>query len=135
MSHIDNEDSIAGCPTLFQQYIDKSLDVRLTVLDGRSVGVALVARDDAGNQLCDIRRNNMDSVQYDFIAVPNEILAAVRGMLQRYSLRFGAFDFVVDKAGIWYFLEVNPNGQWAWLDQVADAGISALFVDAFQAHS
>jgi glutathione synthase/RimK-type ligase-like ATP-grasp enzyme len=31
-------------------------------------------------------------------------------------LKFGAIDLILTPAGEYVFLEVNPNGQWAWLD-------------------
>lgn len=36
--------------------------------------------------------------------------------MQSYGLRFGAIDMLRTTASEYVFLEVNPNGQWAWLD-------------------
>jgi hypothetical protein len=33
----------------------------------------------------------------------------------------------------WYFFEVNPNGQWAWLDLCADATIYKSVCKSFSA--
>jgi hypothetical protein len=33
--------------------------------------------------------------------------------------------------GDWFFFEVNPNGQWAWLDLVGSMNIARSFVNAF----
>lgn len=41
------------------------------------------------------------------------------------QLKFGAFDFIVDKDGSWIFLEINPNGQWLWLENKLDLNISS----------
>ncbi len=38
-------------------------------------------------------------------------------------LDFGRLDFSIDKAGKIWFLEVNPNGQFAWMDLDGRAGI------------
>jgi len=35
---------------------------------------------------------------------------------------FGRLDFLRDKEGLW-FLELNPNGQFAWLDPVGTQGV------------
>ena len=51
--------------------------------------------------------------------------------MEHYELRFGAIDMVVSAAGDWYFLEINPNGQWAWLDMTAGTNIAASFLQAF----
>jgi len=33
------------------------------------------------------------------------------------GLTFSAIDFVVDSKGVYWFLENNPNGQWAFVEQ------------------
>ena len=45
-------------------------------------------------------------------------------MLIHYSLKFGAFDFIVNNQGSWIFLELNPNGQWLWLELSLQLDIS-----------
>ena len=50
-------------------------------------------------------------------------------MLNEFRLNFGAFDFIVDERGKWIFLEVNPNGQWLWLEKILDLSISYRIVD------
>ena len=42
---------------------------------------------------------------------------------------------VVDRAGNSYCLEINPNGQWAWLDMAAGSDIAASFVKAFSSNA
>jgi hypothetical protein len=32
------------------------------------------------------------------------------------NLRFSAIDLVLDPSGDYWFLELNPNGQWAWIE-------------------
>jgi hypothetical protein len=38
-------------------------------------------------------------------------------MLGRLGLVFGCFDFVESDGGRLLFLEVNPAGQWYWIEQ------------------
>ena len=49
-------------------------------------------------------------------------------MLSVLELQYGAFDFILDKFGNHYFLEVNPNGQWAWIEHLAGLPISKEIV-------
>lgn len=39
------------------------------------------------------------------------------------SLEFGRLDFLKDQRGRLWFLEVNPNGQFAWLDTEGRFGV------------
>jgi D-alanine-D-alanine ligase-like ATP-grasp enzyme len=40
------------------------------------------------------------------------------------NLRSGSLDFSLNKNGEYYFLEVNPNGQWLWLEHKTGVSIS-----------
>lgn len=128
LQDIDNASEIASCPTLFQSYVDKRFDVRITILDGAIHAVAMTAIDSKGNQRCDIRRDNMRGVRYEVMDPPEDVSAKLFRMMDYYELRFGAIDMVVDSHGCWHFLEINPNGQWAWLDQHAGTRIASSFV-------
>ena len=123
-------DALARCPTLFQHAVDKSLDVRITAVDQQLVAVGLRATD-AGRQRLDIRRDNMEDVVYSDVDLPATVREKLLKLLGSYGLRYAAVDFVVDLDGEWIFLEINPNGQWAWLDLVGAAHIAPLFDRAF----
>lgn len=119
---------IRECPVMFQSQIPKVLDVRVTVLDSMIVAVALQGRNEDGTQRLDIRRDNMVDVKYSLIEVPPKISASIILMLETYKLRFAALDFGITETGEWFFFEINPNGQWAWLDICANAKIAKVFI-------
>ena len=131
-SDLEILDDLPASPTLFQEYIDKSLDVRITVVDGHVHAVTLTARERDGTQRCDIRRNNMEDVEYEEITLPTEIADKIQALMGRYGLRFAAIDMAVGTDGAWYFFEVNPIGQWAWLDLAAGTDIAGSFVKVFR---
>lgn len=120
--------NLKSCPVLFQEKITKNLDVRVTVLDKEIVAIGLKGLEQDGAQRLDIRRNNMVGVEYIPLTVPNQIRDAIYGIMMQYQLRFAAFDFAIDTHGEWIFFEINPNGQWAWLDLEGVACIADIFV-------
>lgn len=124
-------DCVADCPTLFQEQLSKRLDVRITVVDEFVHATTLSARDD-GQQRLDIRRDNMSDVTYRHIEVPSEIVDTLNTLVSSYDLRFAAIDMAIDQDGRWIFLELNPNGQWAWLDIAGGMDVAAGFVNAFR---
>lgn len=126
---------LVHCPTLFQRFIEKSSDVRITVVDDECHAVELIAREPDGAQRCDVRRNNMADVEYRRATLPPAVEASVHQLARHYGLRFAAIDMVVGIDGEWYFLEINPNGQWAWLDLSGGLDIAASFVRSFGAKS
>jgi D-alanine-D-alanine ligase-like ATP-grasp enzyme len=70
------------------------------------------------NPLC------IDKLDYSVTTLDPPIELFCLEMLRELGLQFGAFDFIVDKEGELYFLEVNPNGQWYWLEDMAGVLIS-----------
>lgn len=134
-SKVSQEDLSRGkillkkCPTLFQERIDKTFDVRITIIDKRIFAVSLINPVTPLNS--DIRRDNMVDVQYSPVNLPREVEDALIRLLKSYSLRFAAVDMIVDKENRWFFLEINPNGQWAWLDLINATNICDGFIDSF----
>lgn len=126
---------LARCPTLFQQAVRKHSDIRITVIDDAIHAVELTANDDSGHQRCDIRRNNMADVTYRTIELPRDKADKLRILMRHYGLRFAAIDMAIAEDGTWYFFEINPNGQWAWLDLCGGTAIYKSFLASFDAKS
>ncbi len=45
-------------------------------------------------------------------------------MLKHYNLNYGAFDVIQESDGRYYFLELNPNGQYLWIELITGAPMS-----------
>lgn len=130
--HLSNLDCLRNCPTLFQQLIEKRLDIRICVIDQTCRGVGLLAPNRAGNERVDIRRNNMLDVQYVSVRIPSSISSRLIKLTKSYGLRFAAIDMAIDAKGTWIFFELNPNGQWAWLDIAGASNLAQDFERAFR---
>ncbi len=127
---LEHAELLSQCPTLFQECINKQLDVRITYVDGSLVAVGLLAKTEAGQQRLDVRRNNMADVVHGRVDIPVCVYDNLLKYVASYDLRFAAIDMAVDFEGNWIFFEVNPNGQWAWLDQCGASDIGNLLVVA-----
>lgn len=129
---VENCDELAGCPTLFQAEVRKSSDVRITVVDGNIHAIELRANDPDGSQRCDIRRNHMEDVTHTAVSLPTPVRDHLMTLVRSYGLRYSAIDMAVDERGEWVFFEINPNGQWAWMDLKGAGDIASSFVAAFR---
>jgi glutathione synthase/RimK-type ligase-like ATP-grasp enzyme len=49
--------------------------------------------------------------------VPTDVAKRCRTLVERFGLRFGAVDLAVGSDGVYWFLELNPNGEWGWLQR------------------
>ncbi len=111
------EAAIAVCPGIYQRYIDKAYDVRVSVIGDRLFPVRLLRR--GGGAYVDWRPHIRDE---DLLAEPIELPVAVearlRALMARLDLVLGCIDLVVDHAGEMYFLEVNQQGQFLFVEEL-----------------
>ncbi|MFC5662287.1 ATP-grasp ribosomal peptide maturase [Kitasatospora misakiensis] len=118
--------SVATTAHLFQEWVPKAYEVRLTAVGRRLFATEIHAGSDAARVDW---RSDYDSLDYRVCEPPVEVAAAVHRMLARLGLPYGAFDFVVTPAGEWVFLEVNPNGQYGFVEQATGLPITAAICD------
>ncbi|MER7703729.1 hypothetical protein ABTX81_12615 [Kitasatospora sp. NPDC097605] len=118
--------SIAATAHLFQEWVPKAYEVRLTVVGTRLFAAEIHAESDAARTDW---RSDYDSLRYRVCAPPTEVADGVRRVLARLGLPYGAFDFVVTPSGAWVFLEVNPNGQYGFVEQATGLPITAAICD------
>jgi glutathione synthase/RimK-type ligase-like ATP-grasp enzyme len=113
---------------LFQRELPKDYEIRLTVVDDQF----LAARIDAESNAARIDwRADYEALSYSPWSVPDHVRVGVRALLDSLGLRFGALDFVVSD-NEWWFLEINPNGQWAWIEDETALPIAAAIADALE---
>lgn len=117
------DESVRLTAHLFQQYVPKAHDVRLIVVGAQMFGVEFHAH--SADATLDWR-TDYDALTYAPAEIPDEVRAGVAQLMTRLDLIFGVLDFVVAPDGTWYFLEVNANGQWAWLPDIAETIASAI---------
>ncbi len=128
----ENQDLLSLCPTLFQEKVKKIYDVRINIIDEKVIAVALYASEQDKLQAIDIRRNNMENVRYQLIVLPSYIENKVLELCQSYKLRFATVDMAFTKDYNWVFFEINPNGQWAWLDLEGVTDIASSLLKSMQ---
>lgn len=114
---------ISLTPIYLQHYITKQFEVRVTLIGEFAYCVKIDSTDKVD------WRHEKTNNHYQLIELPEAINLQCRKMLQTLELDFGAFDFIVDEKGEWVFLEVNPNGQWLWLEKELGLDISERIVD------
>ncbi|MEU6706507.1 ATP-grasp ribosomal peptide maturase [Streptomyces wuyuanensis] len=121
------DDSIALCPHLFQACVPKIADIRLAAIGDD----AFATRIDTDGDHLDWRQDQ-SLITCSPIPVPCSVREAVRAFLHAFGLSFGAFDFALDSDGRWWFLECNPNGQWAFVDEPTTRAIASALADTLQ---
>ncbi|WP_394888283.1 hypothetical protein [Clostridium butyricum] len=117
------DENIGITPVYLQEYIEKSFEVRVTIVDKRVFSVRIDAFDKID------WRKHQEKNMYSVIEIPDYIEKKCLLLMNILNIRFGAFDFIVDKDGKYIFLEVNPNGQWLWLEKENQVQISEAIIN------
>ncbi|MET9086187.1 ATP-grasp ribosomal peptide maturase [Streptomyces sp. NPDC004237] len=114
---------------LFQAWVDKAHEVRLTVVGDRLLAAEVHAGSDAAHTDW---RSDYASLTYQVVQVPDTVAAGVRSYMGKLNLRFAAMDFIVGPDGAWTFLEANPCGQWDWIEHHTGLPIAQAIADELQ---
>src|SRR5207249_3016869 len=124
----EHEEGIRLAPVIFQEFIEKAFDVRVTVV-ANQIFAARIDSQIVESARVDWRRSDTDQLPHAPLALPEALSLRCFKLIRRLGLEFGAIDFVVDRAGRYYFLEINPNGQWAWLQDRLGFDIAGAIAD------
>ena len=115
-NHLENVELIRRNPCLFQEYIEKAYELRITALEDKAIGIAIHSQNSERSKI-DFRRYDFDNVNYEKVQLPKKIEDFCRNLIRHYGLSFGQIDMIYTSQGEYIFLELNPNGQWLWLEQ------------------
>lgn len=100
--------SVRNVPCLFQAYVDKQVEHRVTVI-GDDVFVASVT-----SPAVDWREG---PAVWRAGRLPAAVLDRCVALVRSYGLEFGALDLIGTPAGELVFLEVNPSGQFLFVQE------------------
>ena len=99
-------------PSFFQNEVDKEYELRVFYLDGLCYSICFKS----SSSNIDMRDNYSIS-EYEPYKLPNIIEEKIIKFMSKMKLVSGSLDFIKSTDGNYYFLEVNPNGQYDWVSQ------------------
>jgi glutathione synthase/RimK-type ligase-like ATP-grasp enzyme len=120
---LDDLSDAALSPTIYQELVAKQYDIRVTVV-GRKIFAAAIDSQSDPEASVDWRRTSNPQLPHRVIELPPPIQAKILALMDTLTLNYGAIDLVLTPDGSYVFLEINPNGQWLWLDDMLSFGIS-----------
>jgi glutathione synthase/RimK-type ligase-like ATP-grasp enzyme len=113
-------DAVRLAPVLFQEKIEGVADLRVTVI-GDELFAAAAALQDASYTL-DIRFNV--DVAYAPHTLPGDVTESIFRLMQCLGLEYGAIDLRLTPEGRYVFFEVNPGGQFLYVERSSGQAIS-----------
>ena len=109
-------------PVILQERIPKRCDVRVTVV-GNEVFAAAIHSQERATTSVDFR-HDIFRLRHTVHALPAVEVRRCRALVRRLGLCFGAIDLVQTPSGEHVFLEINPNGQWLWIERATGLPIA-----------
>lgn len=125
--------SVARCPVILQAYVDKRVELRVTVV-GERVFAAEIASQDSNHTRTDWRKYDNHATPYRAHRLSAEVAARCVEMVARLGLTYGAIDLILTEDDRCVFLELNPAGEYGFVEARAGLPISEAIADLLIAH-
>ncbi|TQE35954.1 ATP-grasp ribosomal peptide maturase [Streptomyces ipomoeae] len=119
------DESVTVAPHLFQARVDKVADVRVVVVGPKVFAIRI------DSDLLDWRAD-YSALTYQPMTLPTGMEKALTAHLEHFGLASGSFDLRITPDGDLRWLELNPNGQWGWLEDETGLPIAAAFADLLE---
>ncbi len=117
------------CPMTFQEMIPKALELRSTVVGERVMSASIKSQSSA-RATHDWRRDGLQMVQdWQPYELPREVEEKILRLMNYFALNYGAIDIIVTPDGRHVFLEVNPVGEFFWLERCPGLPIADAIAD------
>ncbi len=113
---LQDDAALSHAPAIYQHKIAKSHELRVTMFGGFGVFARLDSQANPFSAL-DWRAGG-SALPVEPMAADERLRSACAKLMKRLDLNFGCFDFIVDELGDIIFLEVNPAGQFLWLEEI-----------------
>ncbi|NUT09748.1 MAG: ATP-dependent carboxylate-amine ligase [Nonomuraea sp.] len=125
---LGHADALRLCPIIVQAYVPKRVEVRVTVVGGE-LFAAEIHSQVSNHTRYDWRHYDPGATPVRVHDLPGEVSRRCLELVGRLGLSYGAIDLILTPDGRHVFLEINPNGQFLWIEDATGLPISAAIGD------
>ncbi len=118
------------CPSIFQEYVEKDFELRVTMVGARALSCAIYSQQSPNEEVrIDWRsasesEKGLGSIEHRARQLPEDIETRCYALMRHFGLSLGGLDMIVTPSGDYVFLEVNPDPQWLWVEQLTGLPIA-----------
>ena len=115
-------------PLFLQEMIKKKLELRITIFGEKIFPVAI---DSQSNKICetDWRTINPYYIRHAEYKLPKDIEKKCRLLMKKMNLYYGAIDMAITPDDKYVFFEINPYGQYLWIEEITKLPLSKAMAD------
>lgn len=125
---LEHSSSMKYAPVMFENYIPKKIELRVTVV-GDSIFACGIHSQDSPRTKDDWRKYDFPNVKHEVFTLPRDIQEKLLHFMKSLDISFGAIDMVLTPEDEFVFLEINPSGQWGWIEAITGMPISEAIAD------
>ncbi len=107
-------ENVRYAPVIFQSYIEAEVDLRITIV-GDQVFAAAIHSQDTSYKI-DFRMD-IGQARIEAVSLPAEVQTRLLALMRELGLSYGAIDMRRRADGSHVFLEINPAGQWLFIER------------------
>ncbi|CAA7386290.1 MvdC/MvdD family ATP grasp protein [Chryseobacterium fistulae] len=122
-STLEHISDIIYCPMIFQPYIDKEYELRIVYVDGEFFTGRINNKENADWRIA------QGDYFWEKYNLPENVKVNLDAMMKEMGLYIGAIDMIKGEDGNYYFLEVNPQGEWGMLQKDLSFPIAERIAD------
>lgn len=128
---LDLLESARYAPVIFQEYVAAQYDLRITVVGDEIFPAAIYSQ--TTSYKMDFR---MDFAQarVETTRIPGEVEAALQALMRKLGLVYGAIDMRLTPDERYVFLEINPAGQWLFIENRTGQPVTTCLARMLASH-
>ncbi|MBD2452292.1 MvdD family ATP-grasp ribosomal peptide maturase [Nostoc sp. FACHB-152] len=131
---LENLDGLRFCPMTFQEKVPKALELRTTIV-GKQIFTAAVDSQALDNARYDWRKQGIALLDaWQPYNLPQDVEEKLLKLMANFGLNYGAIDIIVTPDNRYVFLEVNPVGEFFWLERCPGLPISQAIAQVLLHH-
>jgi glutathione synthase/RimK-type ligase-like ATP-grasp enzyme len=121
-------DGLSVDPMIFQQFIKPAYELRVTVVSEKIFAAKIMSSDQGPFR--DWRYGHIDDTfTATATTIDEDLEKKCIQLTHALGLGYSAIDLIVDMQGTVWFLEINPNGQWAFIEETTGQPIGKALAE------
>jgi hypothetical protein len=121
-----NDSELRAAPVILQECLINKVDIRVTIIDNNLYPVKITKNGSGING--DWRKFSKETLEYTPIQLPFELEKKIHALMHLLDLSFGGLDLAIWRDE-YCFIEVNPTGEWGWLNKSPHYSLDSVIVD------
>lgn len=114
-------------PILVQEEVKRNTELRITVVGNKIFPCSITTNKPTSET--DWRKIPPNQLIHQPFHLPKDIEEKCFALTRYYGLQYSAIDMAVNTENEYIFYEINPNGQYLWIEEEADLPISQAIAE------